>query len=159
MTLEDAVVQQIELGEKDPGEIARKVEHLFGRDWLAAELLAHAEGFVSEIARQRLGAARRAAVVRIEPRTLADMAEVKTKSVWIPDLLAPGVGGHKRMAECTADDFDHRASWLERLASSVTVQADWFRDLAARMRDEGARTFKGYRGELPTLPTTELEAT
>lgn len=158
MNLDEAIGQLITLGEKDPVEIARKVEQRHGSEWLASELLAHAESIVAEVARKRLGAERRAAVVKIEPRTVADVGEVKTKSVWIPDLLAPGVGGHKRMADCTPEEFERRAGWLDRLASSVSQQAGWFRDLAARMRDEGARTFKGFKGELPTLPPDELGA-
>lgn len=157
MSLEEAIQQLITLGEKDPAEIARKIEERHGRDWLADELLARSTEFVGGMARQRLGAERRHAVVRI-PKTDVPAGELKLKSVWIPDLLAPGVGGHKAMADCTAEDFDRRATWLTGLSEAVARQSQWFRDLADRMRDQGAKTFRGYRGQLPTLPDPELEA-
>lgn len=139
-------MQLIELGEKDPLLIARKIEAQQGRDWLAEQLAAYAEQLVAEIARQRLGSLRRSAQIALRPGDEVAQSELKLRSFWIPSQ------GWKRAADVTAEDLLERAAWNERFASAVMVQAKWCRDVAQLLIDQGARTLGRFKGDLPALP-------
>jgi len=152
MNLEEAILQLIELGEKDPLVIARKIVERNDADWLAEQMLPYCEQFLSELSRQRLGSQRRSSQLALRPGDdLAD-AELKLRSVWVPEQ------GWKRAADMTADDLDVRAAYLERLAGSIAIQASWFREVSGLMRAEGAKTLGRLKAALPPLPGHELEA-
>jgi len=68
-SLEDAIAQQINLGIKDPLEIARNIEKLYGTAWMGEQLVAYAEDLVAGMARMRLGATRRSAERRYPRRS------------------------------------------------------------------------------------------
>lgn len=158
-TLDEAIAQQIALGEKDPLTIARKVERLNGREWLAERLLELGEDIVAERARRRLDANRRAGVLAIRPGAGLKKAELGLETVWVPNALAPGVGARKPLNECTPEDFDAVASYREGIVRKVLAHAAWFREVAARMRTAKAATFREFKGEVPELPESdELEA-
>lgn len=155
MTLDEAISNLIETGEKDPLTIARKIEQRQGSDWLASELLSLAEDLIVQRASSRLNARRRADVVAIRPGAAMVKAELGLETLWVPNLLAPGVGARKPMNECTPEDFDAAAAYREAKALTVLRHAGWFREMAARMRAQGADTFADYRGELPELPAPD----
>lgn len=149
MTLEAAIGQLIDLGEKDPLLIARKIEQQQGREWLAGQLAAYAEQLVAEIARQRLGALRRSAQVALRPGDSVAQGELRIRSFWIPGE------GWKRAADVTPDDLFARADWNERFAGAVLAQARWCRDVGQLLLDAGAATLGKFRGELPALPDAQ----
>lgn len=155
MTLDEAIAQQIGLGLKDPVEIARTIEKRSDRHWLANALFELGEDIIAERARRRLNAGRRANVIAIRPGSGIDKAQLGLRSLWVPNLIAPGVGAWKPMNECTPDDFDSAAAYREGAARSILVQAGWFRELSARMRAARAATFLEFKGELPVLPEAD----
>jgi len=153
MNLEEAILQLIELGEKDPLVIARKLEERDTNGWLAEQMFAYREQFLSELARHRLGSQRRSSQLALRPGDVLATAELKLRSVWVPEQ------GWTRAADMTVDDVDARAAYLERLSWSIGSQAAWFREAASLMRAEGAKTLGRLKASLPPLPgQDELEA-
>lgn len=152
MNLDEAIAQLIELGEKDPLEIARKIETRHGTEWLTLELAAHSEQLVAGIARQRLGSIRRSAEVALRPGDEISQGDMKIAKVWVPNH------GWKVAADLTADDLDLKASWYDRLSSAATIRAEWCRNVATMIRDEGVPKLGRLKQPLPTLPAGELEA-
>lgn len=152
MNLDEAIAQQIELGQVDPLEIARQVEKLYGTEWLGHELTAQAEQIVAQIARQRLGSVRRSAEVALRPGDDISQGEMKIAKVWVPNI------GWKVAAELTADDLETKASWYERLASASTIRAVWCREVAQMIREDGVTKMGRLKRPLPVLPAGELEA-
>jgi len=151
MNLDEAIDQAITLGHSTPLEVNAWIEKTQEPEWLAAELVALSEDVITERARHRLNAARRAMVVAIRPGGSVNKAELGLKLLWVPDFVAPGVSGWKDMNDCTADDLDSAAKYREGAARSILAQAGWLRELSSRMRAQGADTFETYRGELPVL--------
>lgn len=145
MNLEEAIAQLIELGEKDPLEIARKLSRQQGDVWLGEQLVAYAESLVAEIARQRLGSMRRSAQVALRPGDTIDSSELKLRSFWVPEI------GYKRANDLTPDDLLARAAWNETLALAIWGQARWCRDVAALMVSEGAKVLGRLKAPLPAL--------
>lgn len=152
MTLDEAIAQQIELGQKDPLEIARQVEKLHGSEWLAAELSAHAEQLVAQIARQRLGSIRRSAEVALRPGDDMSQQEMKIAKVWVPEQ------GWKVAADLTADDLLTKAAWYERLSGAAMQRASWCREVADMIVADGVAKLGRLKRPLPPLPAGELEA-
>lgn len=156
MDLDEAISQQVELGEKDALAVAEKILSLYGKDWLANELLAHAEDIIVTRVHHLLDAQRRNAIVSIRSNRGLQKAELGLKTIYVPNLLGNGVGARKPLNECTAEDFDAAAGYRESIARSVLNHAGWLREVSARMRSQGAGTFGEYTGEVP--PFNELEA-
>lgn len=150
MNLEEAIGQLIELGEKDPLNIARRVESNYGHDWLVEQLSLYSEQLVAELARQRLGSVRRRAEAAIQPGDPVSSGEMKLKAIWIAGY------GYKRVADVTAEDLELRASMYRRLAGVMLVRADWCLDVVALMRAEGVLTLGELRADLPVLPPAQF---
>jgi hypothetical protein len=150
MSLDEAIAQQIGLGVKDPLEIARKLEALHGADWMTAELAAHREAIVSEIARQWLGRERRAATL---PAVLSGERKTKRETMLAP-LFIPGEGW-KSLGECTESDFEAREQFYVRAAGSMLRWASWCRACIDAMRNQHVETFGRLKGPLPELPEAE----
>lgn len=147
MTLEELIDQQIELGHKDPHTFYEHIERQLGNELLAI-VQPYIADFVSEMSRQRLNARRRSAVVKITPRN-AQSREILLHSLWVPD---DGAGiTYKRIADMTAEDFDARADYLERLASGILNHAQWCRDCADLIRSENVKTAGKLKSSLPEL--------
>ena len=152
MTLDEAITQLIELGEKDPLEIARKIEKRHGTDWLASELSAQAEQLVAQIARQRLGAVRRSAEVALRPGDEVSQADMKIAKVWVPEH------GWKVAAELTSEDLLLKAAWYERLSFAASSRAQWCREVAEMIVADGVSKLGRLKRPLPPLPAGQLEA-
>ncbi len=153
MNLDEAVGNLVELGELDPLVIARKVEQRNGREWLGEELLARAEQIVAEIARQQLGAFRRSAEVALRPGDEMSQAEMKIAKVWVPEE------GWKVAANLTVEDLIAKAVWYERLMSAAGMRAQWLREVAGMMVEDGVKKLGGLKRPLPPLAgIDELEA-
>lgn len=145
MTLEEAIQQQINLGTKDPHTVYDALERHLG-DELYEIAKPYLADFIAEMARQKLNAERRSAVAKISPKTLAN-PEVTLKALWVP---SKGTIIYKRIADMTADDFEARANYLDRMASGIHRHALWCRDCAKAIHASGVKT-AGELGVLPSL--------
>lgn len=149
-TLERYIDQQIELGQKDPHEIATQLKIHLG-DELVKITEPYIEAFISELARQKINAVRRASVAKITTNALAD-SEVLLKSLWVPS--DHGEITYKAIGEMTAEDFDSRAAYLDRMALGIRTHAQWCRDCATKMRTENVKHARKL-SSLPPLPELE----
>lgn len=153
MTLEEAIQQRINLGEKDPLTIARGLCEQSEPDWLLTELQSIAEDVIAGIARQRLSGQRRSAELALRPGDEVASSELKLRSFWIPGR------GWIRAADLAPDDLRARARWEERLAVSIGRRVDWLRDVADMMEAAGVKKLGALKQTLPALPDLpELEA-
>lgn len=146
VTLDEAIHQQIELGQKDPLTIARNIAKLMGEDWLREEVAARAEDFVTTLARHALGSQRRSSEIALRAGDQIATSELKLRSYWVPGE------GYKPAHELTADDLRARASWYDGLAIAASRRAEWCRDVAGLMDAEGAKTLGRLKASLPPLP-------
>lgn len=149
VTLEQVIDRYISLGEKDPRNVAERVFNELGDD-VVAVVQPHLADFIAEMARHRLGNQRRAELARITPRSLASR-EIMLKSIWIP---AEGSIVYKRIADVTADEFEARAAYMERMVASISAHAQWCRDCASAIRAAGVANAGGL-DRLPALPEIE----
>lgn len=145
MTLEAGIAQLIELGEKDPLLIARKLEQQQGHEWITEQLSAYAEQLVAELARQRLGSLRRSAQIALRPGDVKAQGELKIRSFWVPNF------GWKVAADLTSSDLIARAEWNEKFAAAVMRQSTWLREVAGLMVAEGVKTLGRLKAALPPL--------
>lgn len=149
MSLEEAIQKLINLGEKDPLNIARAICERNDKDWLLSELEALAEDVVADIARRRLSGQRRSAEIALRPGDEIASAELKLRSFWIPGK------GWTRAAELAANDLRVRATWEERLAGSIMRRVEWMREVAGLMDSEGVKKLGQLKATLPALPDDE----
>jgi hypothetical protein len=154
VNLQEAISQQITLGQKDPLEIARRIGNQFGPEWISGQLLPYAEDFISDMARRQLGARRRAAEVALRPGNDVANAEFGLVSMWIPG--SDGVGFWKRAADLTAEDLEARARRYDGLALGSMKRAKWLREVVSMMAAEGVRTLGLLQAALPSLPDDDL---
>lgn len=154
MNLDEAINQLVELGEKDPLDIARKIEKRYGTEWVQEELSAHAETLIAQMARQRLGALRRSAEIALRPGDTIAQGDMKIAKAWVPNV------GWKVAADLTSDDLLVKAAWYERLAGASLRRAEWCREVAGMILTEGVPKLGRLKAPLPPLPDQpdELEA-
>jgi hypothetical protein len=152
-SLDAANRQLIELGFKDPLEIARRLERTRGPEWLAGQLAMLSEDLVAEIARKELGRRRRGYELALRPGRPVAASELRLAGFWIP--AEDGTPIWKAAGEVTPDDLDRRAAWYESFAIGVLRRARWCRQVAALMRHEGAAALSQLCAELPPLPEPE----
>lgn len=146
-TLDRLVDQQINLGLKNPHECYAALERQLGPELLEVARPYLSE-FISDMARQKINALRRSSIAKITPATIAD-PEVKLRSLWVPHDAA-GIT-YKRIADMTADDFDARASYLERMLIGLSRHIGWCRAVASELRRQDIAT-AGQLKQLPALP-------
>lgn len=147
-SLEEAIAQLIGLGESDPLDIARKLEHRHGAEWLNAELAAHREEIVAEIVRRKLGQRRRTAIGSLSRVNTASRRDLMLSPVF---LLGHG---WVKLGDSTAEEFDRAAATYRKGAAALTRYADWFEANAALIRSQGVTKFKQVRGAIPVLAET-----
>lgn len=148
-SLDAAIKQFVRLGVEDPVEIASKVRGLHGDDWLAAELLAHGDDLVAEMARREIGNIRRRAELALRPGDEFASAEMKIAKTWVPGV------GWKKVGDVTAADLSAKASWYERFAKANLIRAVWCREVIGLMEGEGVKTLGRLKAALPPLPDDE----
>lgn len=146
MTLEAAIAQLIELGENDPLDIARKLEHRHGLDWLTGELASHREEIVAEIARQVLGRRRRSAALPAVIEQTGTKREIMLAPIFIPGE------GWKSLGDCTAADLVAREQFYLKAAGAMVRWASWCRECVEAMRAQGVTKLGKLTGPLPQLP-------
>ena len=147
LSLEEAITQLINLGEKDPLTIARKLADLHGGNWVAEQLAARWEDILAEIARQRLGNERRASVHALSERG----AKVTKREAVLASVFIPSKGWIV-LGEATREDLAEREAYMRRLAGGLYLWADWFGDLRELLEAQGVEKVRQLRGALPPLP-------
>lgn len=150
-TLEQLIEQQITLGVKDPHVVYDKLVASLGPEETQKLAGPYIADMISYMARQKLNALRRSDLAKIDDKSVAT-SEVMLRSLWIPD--EDGYV-YKRIADMTAEDFEDRAAYLERMVLGITRHAIWCRDVAKAIRKGKHQTAGELKG-LPSLP--ELEA-
>lgn len=155
-TLDEAIASLINLGEKDPLTIARKLVERFGGQWMAEQLAARWEEIVAEIARQRLGSERRSAVVSLTSTARDRHGKVAKRDVLLTSLYVPGKM-YVRFGDATADDVTAAQAYRVRLANGLIRWADWLGSVRTLMDSQGAAVVKQIRGPLPELPAAPEE--
>ena len=154
MTLEEAIEQQITLGQKDPLTIVEKLLGLYGQEWLHEQAAFLAPDIAAEIARRKLGEKRRKFEVALRPGQPLATAEMKTASFCVP-ATEHGFTTWKKAADVTAEDLRAKADWYDRFALGALKRSRWCRDVASLMEEEGAATLGALDRELPALPADE----
>jgi hypothetical protein len=144
--LKELIQQTIALGHKDPHQFYDILEKQLGDDILEVTK-PYLSDFINEMARHQLGTARRSAVAKITAASVQD-GEVMLKSLWVP---AKGEIIYKRIADMTANDFDARANYLDRMTQGIQRHADWCRACAFQIRGAKVKT-AGKLEMLPPLP-------
>src|SRR5688500_16738878 len=102
LDLMEAILQLVNLGEKDPLTIYRKLEERHGTEWLATALFQYRGQIIPEIARHVLGNERRQAVETIATVARSER-KVSKREVKLAAVFVPGEG-YKKVGELTADD-------------------------------------------------------
>lgn len=151
-TLEDLIQQQINLGVKDPHIVYDKLVAALGPEETQKLAGPYVADMISYMARQKLNALRRSDLAKITDDSV-QTSEVMLRSLWVPDAEDGYV--YKRIADMTAEDFDDRAAYLERMVMGITRHAIWCRDVAKAIR-KGKHSKAGELKGLPALQ--ELEA-
>jgi hypothetical protein len=147
VTLEEAITQLVNLGEKDPVTIVEKLLNRHGAEWLREQGAFYASDFAAEMARRMLSAGRRSSEIALRPGDQVTTAELKVRSYWVPEQ------GWKPAAELTPNDLRARALFYERLAHGAMHRAVWCREVADLMEAEGAPKLGKLKAALPPLPS------
>lgn len=150
MNLEELIDQQIQLGHKDPHEFPELLRRALG-DELINIVTPYLDDFITEMGRHRINSIRRQSIAKITGGHLND-PEIMLRSMWVP--TGDGKITYTPIGSMTADDFDSRAVYLEHMAHGIQISAQWCRNVAQQMRDEGVKTAKKLSA-LPPLPTDE----
>lgn len=146
LTLDRLVDQQINLGLKNPHDCYAALERQLGTELL--ELARpHLAEFINDMARQKINAQRRSEIAKIDDSTLAD-PEVKLRALWVPS--ESGIT-YKRIGDMTAEDFDSRAAYLERMLIGLSRHIGWCHNVATEIRRRKVKT-AGQLKQLPALP-------
>jgi len=148
VTLREAIEQQINLGIKDPKEIAHKIGQRFDSKWLAAELVGMAEEVVQDLARSILSSSRRSSM------SLTRVAALPRRDLMLQAAWLPGIGWIE-FGHFTVEHFERLAGQYRKGATALTRYAEWCETNAALMRDQGVDEFRLVKGALPALPAAE----
>lgn len=147
-----AIRQQISLGHRDPLAIYRKIEDLYGTEWLTNQLFAYREDIVSEIARHELGNQRRTTFAAVARRK-----NVRKHEKLLATVFVPGAGA-KALGDCTVDDLHAVVGMYDRIEQASRRYRLFYEDVLARMAAQGAATVRELKGALPDVPAADLEA-
>jgi len=144
-TLDEVIRQLINLGEKDPLVIARKIEEREDEKWLRDELYALREDTISEMARGRLNGARHSAMKALRKGQPQTKAELLIKGEWVPNF------GWKKLADWTAADLRARENYYLKISGTAHKLATWCHECVVLMEVEGVKTLGKLKAELPEL--------
>ena len=153
VSLEAAIEQLANLGEKDPLVIVAKLEKRYGVEWLREQGAAHASDFAADIARRILGARRRSSEVRVLPGNVVAKSEMMVASICLYD--EDGLPFWKPFGEATPEDLERKAMMLDGLAIGVLRRSRWYRECAELAKAEGAKDMGHVKAELPALPDAD----
>lgn len=148
--LEREIEQMVNLGERDPLDIARKIIDRHEPGWVGAELLARAEDIIAEFARRQLGSVRRSAELMLRPGDEFAEGAMRLAKIWVPG------SGWKVAADLTSADLRARADWYQKFANAALRRRNWCLEVAALMEIEGAETLGKLKAPLPALSEGEV---
>lgn len=151
MTLELAIQQMINLGERDPLDIAKKLEIRYGVNWVNEQLALYSEDILATFARERLNTLRRTSELALRPGDAHSQAEIMIRKFWVPGE------GWKQAGELTISDLEARAGWYDKFAFAAMRRAAWLREVANMMREDNVSFLKELERELPALPENAEE--
>lgn len=154
LSLEHAIQQLINLGDKDPLVIARKIDERYETNWLRDELYALREDVISDIARRRINGLRRSAMMALRKGKPA--TELLLLGEWVPDHK--GGGGWKKLADWTEFDLRSRENYYRKMSATSIRLADWCHECIELMRAEGAKKLGRIKAPLPALSVIEKDA-
>lgn len=147
--LEAQIEILVNLGERDPLNIMRKLIERYGHQWAEAEVALRAEDFITDLARRRLGSTRRRAELELVSGNELSAAHLRLAKFWIPNQ------GWKQAVELTASDLRARADWYHVFALAARRREAWCREVADLMDYEGVATLGDLQTPLPVLPSNE----
>ena len=145
-SLEEVIEQMVNLGEKDPLTIAKKVFERFDKLWVGAELLMLAEDLIADMARRQLGAVRRSAELAIHPGDEIADNNMRLAKMWIPGE------GYKVVAEVTASDLHKKSNWYRNFAAGALKRAVWCEQVIDLLKNEQVEMIGQLKKGLPMLP-------
>lgn len=149
LTLYEAIEQLVNLGERDPIEIAEKIKTRNDRRWLRDQLEALADDIIADGARRQLGSVRRKLELALRPGDQLSSSEFRIAKAWVPG------SGYKVAGDLTRDDLLARAAWYETFADASVRRATWCRDVVSLMDAEGVLTLGALKATLPELPAAD----
>ncbi len=150
-TLEQLIDKNIALGHKNPHDFYELLERELGDD-IVTVARPYLADFIADMTRQRLNSGRRTQIAKITTAGLAD-PELVLRSLWVP---SEGTILYKRIADMTADDFDSRAAYLERMMIGISRHAGWCRAVADAIRTTKQANTAGDLRRLPALPEADV---
>ena len=150
MNLAETIEQLVNLGERDPLEIAAKVRERNERRWLRDELEALADDLIADMARRQLGANRRRLELALRPGDQLTSSQFRIAKAWVPGE------GYKVAADLTRADLVARAQWYEGFAEASTRRAEWCFSVVALMDAENVDRLGDLTAALPPLPTRDV---
>lgn len=155
MNLDTAITQQINLGQRDPIEIAKKIEDLYGQDWVKNELLQYSEDFIASMARSRLGAIRNNALHQMTNQRKQRSARVGEANFLGSTKWVYGIG-YKKVSDLTVEDCQLIVSHYEMIKRAAETFSEFYSTLISRMLATGAVNL-GELAKIEELPTLEEE--
>lgn len=149
-SLEEAIQQIINLGEKDPLSVARKIDERYDESWLREELFKLRADVVSHLARMRINGQRRSAMSGLRRGTAP--SELMLVGEWIPNV------GWKKLADWSEADLRSRENYYRKMSASAIRLAEWCHSCIVLMQAEGVRKLGKVKAPLPLLDEIEIEA-
>ncbi len=153
-SLDSAIAQLLNLGERDPLTIARKLLDLRGGDWIADQLAAHWEEIITEIARQRIGSERRSTITSLSEFARKGKSAPKREVVLLT-IYTPS-RGYIAIGDATDADLAEAATLRRKLAEGLFRWADYFDALREQLQAQGVQRVRDLKGSLPELPRPDL---
>lgn len=151
MTLQEAIEQAINLGEKDPRAIAATLRKRYDDKWLASELMQIADDVISGEARKILSGERRSS------QSLGKIGSLPKRDLMLQAAWLPGLGWIE-FGKFTTANFETLALQYRKGAAALSRYAEWCEASAALMREQEVAEFRQVKGQLPALPPPEVVA-
>lgn len=156
MNLDLAITQQINLGQRDPVEIAQKIEQLYGEEWVRNEMSRYSEDFIASMVRARLGAIRNNAIHAMTTQKKQRSARANEANFLGSTKWVYGEG-YKRVSDLTVEDCQKIVTHYEMIRRASETYSDFYTTLISRMIATSSTTIGELANieELPVLEPTE----
>jgi hypothetical protein len=151
-SLEAEIQRLINLGDKDPLVIARKIDKRQDPQWIKDELYALREEIISEIARGRINSQRHSLMTALRKNKDVKKAELLLLGEWVPNA------GWKRLGDWTEADLRSRERYYLKISGTASRLAAWCNDCIELMRAEEVPTLGKVKAPLPELAEAEVLA-
>lgn len=145
-TLDEVLSRYANLGHREPETIAEMAISELGDERLSEALVALAPEILAERARDAIRRAARNAENALKPADPVTSQRIREKTYWVPNH------GRKRGYDMTAADWRERAAFYIDLGDANYRRATWCNAVADLMDEQGAKTLKALKVDLPALP-------